>query len=193
MNATYTPEELNKINEKGEEKIIMEIKSQNEKYLKLAKRLGLYLNIPMSIFLMYMIDYGFGDVDEILPKKKPLYYSLMVLDYLFFLNSLMILSGVRNIVLLAKYIPKEKVIEFTKLSLFCKPYQVKDPLSELKRAGGANAKMTPFLSLRNIKTYNAYSMNGLGDWKDRKLFNALFPKIIKEKKKTKKENKLLEL
>ena len=174
---------------------LSEIKQNNKKKLLLAKKLSLYLNIPMSILIMVLIDYGFGDVTDMNPKKRPLYYVTLTLDYMFFLNGIAIMAGLRNIVLLAKYIPKEKVVEFTKLSFFSKAYQVREPVEQLKRAGGGNAKLTPFLSLKNKISNNMYSMNGIGEWRDRKLFNALFPQLkANAKSKTKKEGqKFLDL
>lgn len=195
LQATYTPEEFEALQQKGEEVVFMEIKPQNKKKLLLAKKLGLYLNIPMSILIMILIDYGFGDVTDMNPKKRPLYYAALTLDYMFFLNGIAIMAGLRNMVLLAKYIPKAKTVEFTKLSFFSKPYNVVEKVEELKRIGGGSNKLTPFLSLKNRISNNMYSMNGIGEWKDRKLFNALFP-IHKPvaKSKTKKEGqKFLDL
>jgi hypothetical protein len=195
LQATYTQEELDALNQKGEEVVIMEIKPQNKKKLLLAKKLSLYLNIPMSILIMVLIDYGFGDVTDMNPKKRPLYYAALTLDYMFFLNGIAIMAGLRNMVLLAKYIPKEKVVEFTKLNFFSKPYKIIEKVDELKRIGGGSNKLTPFLSLKNRISNNMYSMNGIGEWKDRKLFNALFPihKPVAKSKSKKEGQKFLDL
>lgn len=189
--AVYTEEELNAINESGREIIFNEIKEKNKKKLLLAKRLSIYLNIPLSIALMFLIDYLFGDTSEIPPRKKPLYYACLFVDYHLFLIGITILAGCRNIVLKAKYIPKEKAIEFTKLTLFSKPYTVKEKVADLKRVG--NGRMTPFMALKNKITNSIYSMNSVGEWKDRKLYNALYPPPIRKAKNKKDGKKFLDL
>lgn len=183
MAAVYTQDELNEINESGREIIFNEIKEKNRKKLILAKRLSLFLNIPLSIALIILIDYLFGDTSEMPKKKKRMYYLSLFCDYHLFIVGITILVGCRNIVTQAKYLPREKVIEFTKLNLFCKPYTVKEKVGDLVRVNGG--KMTPFMSLKNKTTFNIYSMNSVGDWKDRKLYNALYPPPVRKEKKAK--------
>lgn len=186
---SYTEEEFKKINSKNEDIIFMEIKEKNKSKLLLAKRISLFFNIPLSIGLMFGIDLGFGDTSELSPKMKILYYTAMMFDYLLFINAITILAGCRNIVLFARYIPKEQIVEFTKLNLFCKKYIMREAVSDLKRLSGKN-RMTPFLSLKNMKTNNMYSMNSVGIWKDRKLYNSLFPVTIPVKNKKEGKNLL---
>ena len=187
----YTKEEMDEINKSEEERVFMEITDDNRYWLYLVKRLSLYLNLPLSLVFMVWIDYGFGEVTEI--KRTSLYYLALSLDYLFFINAVTILAGVRNIVLLAKYIPDERMVEFTKLSLFCKPYKIKDKVDDIKRAGGGSAKLTPFLSLKNKKSFNLYSLTGVGHWKDRKLYNSLFPAPVRRPKNPFEGKKFLDL
>jgi hypothetical protein len=188
LNSEYTKEELESVLNQENEITIMEIKEKPKKWLYLAKRVSLFFNIPLSWCLMAYCHYGFGDLAEAATRTVVLHHSLFLLDYLFFLNAISILYGCRNIVLLAKFLPKEKKMEFTKLSLLCKPYKIQVPADELKRV--PKAMVTPFVSLKNIKNKTLYSMDGIADWKDRKLYNALFPKPI-HKKPSKKDTSIL--
>jgi hypothetical protein len=179
-NSTYTQEELDKINSKDEDIVLMEIKPQNYKQLLLAKRLSLFFNLPLSAFLTFYCEYHLGlDANEESPKHTKFYYFLFFVDYMLFLNGCIVLYGLRNIILLASYIPAEKVIEFTKLSMFCKEYNKKVPIDNLKRV--SRSPITPFLALKNKKTNEDYSMFSVGIWKDITLFNTLFPKPKKER------------
>lgn len=191
LSSEYTPEELDLINDKGSDIVFMEIKEKNRKKLYFAKRISLFFNIPLSLALIYLIDYFFGDIKSLDSKKKIAYYLSLFLDYTLFLNAITILAGCRNIVLLAKYIPKEKTIEFTKLSLVCKPYILKEKISDLKRVGSGS--LTPFISLKNKYNNSIYSMNSVGIWKDRKLYNAIFPPEIRKTKNKKDGTKFLDL
>jgi hypothetical protein len=179
-NSTYTPEELEKINSKDDDVVLMEIKSKNLKQLLLAKRISLFFNLPISLFLTFYCEYNLGqETTEESSSNTKLYYFLFFVDYILFLNGCLVLYGLRNIVLLASYMPKEKVIEFTKLSMFCKEYSKKVPIDNLKRV--SRSPITPFLALKNKKTNEDFSMFSVGNWKDITLFNTLFPKLKKER------------
>jgi hypothetical protein len=182
-NSTYTQEELDKINSKDEDITLMEIKPQNLKQLLLAKRLSLFFNLPLSAFLTIYCEYNLGievnNEDTTGTSNTKFYYFLFFVDYMLFLNGCVVLYGLRNIVLLAQYIPAERVIEFTKLSMFCKEYTKKIPIDELKRV--SRSPITPFLALKNKKTNEDFSMFSVGIWRDITLFNTLFPKPKKER------------
>ncbi len=136
----------------------------------------------MPILFTYYLDQKFGGLSELdFYKIKPMYYIFLIIDYLLFFNGISILFGSRHLVLLAKYIPKEKMIEFTKLSTFCRPYIVKESILDLKRTHGGI--MSPFVSIKNKSTNSTYSMNSVGIWTDRKLYNILFPPPVKKERK----------
>lgn len=188
--SAYTPEELDKIIEKGDEVVLMEIKEKYNKYLKLAKRLSVFVNLPLSFALMGYCHFGFENLAEVDSSTKIFHHILFLLDYLFFLNGLSILYGCRNIVTFSKFIPKDKTIEFTKLNFFAKPYKVVHKIEDLKRA--TRSMITPFVSLKNIKTNHLFSLHGVAEWKDIKLFNALFPRPVRPMR-TKKDKSVFEL
>jgi hypothetical protein len=190
FNSTYTEEQLAEINKKGEDVQLMEIKPHNYKYLLLAKRISLFFNIPLSIFLTYICETNISNFDEESGKKLATYYFLYFCDYLIFMNTLVVLHGLRNIVLLATYIPKEGVIEFKKLNLINQIKTKKVKIEDLKRM--ARSPMTPFKALRNKKTREDFSMFSIGNWNDIALFNTLFPKpkkVTKENIKNPKKTK----
>lgn len=183
FNATYTPEQLEEIKKKGEEVQLMEIKPQNYKYLMLAKRISLFFNLPLSWFLTFFCEYNISNFDENSGKSLTTFYILYFCDYLLFMNTFIILHGLRNIVLLATYIPSENSIEFKKLSLFNKIKTKKINIDQLKRA--QRSAMTPFKALKNKKTGEDFSMFSIGNWNDIALFNSLFPKPAQKERKPK--------
>ena len=186
FNSTYTPEQLEEINKKGEEVQLMEIKPQNYKYITLAKRICLFFNLPLSWFLTFFCEYNISHFDENSGKSLTTFYILYFCDYLLFMNTFIILHGLRNIVLLATYLPKDKQIEFKKLSLLNKIKTQKVNIDDLKRV--QRSAMTPFKALKHKKTKEDYSMFSIGNWNDIALFNTLFPKpevIQKREKKPK--------
>jgi hypothetical protein len=174
----YTKEEMDEINKSEEERVIIEISDKARYWLNLGKKISLYVNLPISLIGIVIIDYGFGDVTEL--KSKGFYYFALMIDYLFFMNSLTILIGVRNICTLATYIPDERAIEFTKLNLFGRPYKIKEKVSDLRRV--SKARFTPLVSLKSNKTHRIFSTNGIGEYKDRKLYNSLIPQPVKQNK-----------
>lgn len=185
-NSNYTQEQLEEINKKGEEVQLMEIKPENYKYLLLAKRISLFFNIPLSILLTYICETNISNFDEESGKKLGTYYFLYFCDYLLCMNTLVVLHGLRNIVLLATYIPKDSVIEFKKLTLLNKIKTKQVKVEDLKRM--ARSPMTPFKALRDKKSGEDFSMFSIGNWNDIALFNTLFPKpkkVVKEKKSPK--------
>jgi hypothetical protein len=189
FNSTYTPDQLDDINKKGEEVQLMEIKPENYKYLILAKRISLFFNIPLSIFLTCFCEYNISNFDENSGKTLTTFYLLYFCDYLLCMNTLIVLHGLRNLVLLATYIPKESVIEFKKLSLFNKIKTKTVKVEELKRL--QRSAMAPFKALKNKKTGEDFSMYSIGNWSDIALFNTLFPKPQKvtRDRKDKKDRK----
>ena len=187
MQEKYTEEEFQLLSEKEEEIDLMQIKEEFKKKLHRAKRISLFLNIPLAIAIVFLVDKIFENNED--KKSKLARLVTLAFGYNLFFVAFAILVGYRNIVLAAKYIPKEKAVEFTKLSALCKPYKVKENAQNLKRM--KPGMLTPHISLKNSKYNNIYSMNGIADWKDRKLFNSLFPVMLP--KKEKKNKKLIKL
>jgi hypothetical protein len=185
FNATYTPEQLEEITKKGEEIQLMEIKPHNYKNLMLAKRISLFFNLPLSWFLTFFCEYNISNFDESSGKSLSTFYMLYFCDYLLFMNTFIILHGLRNIVLLATYIPTENIIEFKKLSLFNKIKTKKINVDELKRV--QRSAMTPFKALKHKKTGEDFSMFSIGNWNDIALFNTLFPKPAQKERKPKRK------
>lgn len=181
---SYTPEEFQVINQKNEPVQIMEISNDNLKKFTRAKKLSIYFNLPISILLTGICEFCYPDLDALTSQQSKLYYAMLLMDYFFFFNGVMVLSGLRNIVLLAKYLPTEKALEVTKMNIFCKKYTKIHKIEDLKRV--PRSAVTPFVSLKNKKNNELLSMNGLGVWKDIKLYNTLFP--IPLRKKPSKEN-----
>ena len=73
-NSVYTQEELDKINNKDEDVVLMEIKSQNLKQLLLAKRLSLFFNLPVSLFLTFYCEYHLGlEANQDVPQHTKFY------------------------------------------------------------------------------------------------------------------------
>jgi len=183
MMATLTEEEFLAIQETNKEYIIMEIKAKNYNYLLRAKRIALIINLPLSVILAFSLENIFGEIPEADITKLVAYYLTIIFDYFLFFNGVFILTGLRNFVLLAKYLPKDKMMEFTKLNWYCKKYTVKESAENLRRM--PRMPFTPFVSLRSKKNQE-FSMNGIADWKNIKLYNYLFP--IPQKIKRKKES-----
>jgi hypothetical protein len=184
INEKYTEEELVQINEKCEEIEFMRIKEEYRKKLHRAKKLSLFLNIPLAVLIVWAVDKYFEERKEKGFKAKTASFFLTVFGYNLFLVAFLVLYGYRNIVVSARYIPKEKSIIFTKLSMLNKPFTVKENLDSLKRM--RPGMLTPHISLKNAKYNNIYSMNGIADWQDRKLFNVLFPNLPRKEKIRKK-------
>jgi hypothetical protein len=187
FNSTYTPEQLEEINKKGEEVQLMQIKPKHHKFLLLAKRICLFINIPLSICMTATCEYNISHFDETSGKKLSTYYFLYLCDYLLCMNTIIVLHGLRNIVLLATYIPKEGVIEFKKLSRLNNILTSKVNIDMLKRV--QRSAMTPYKALKNTKTGEGYSMFSIGNWNDIALFNTLFPKPQVKSKKEMKDKK----
>ena len=190
MMATLTAEEFEAIQQSTAEHTIMEIKEKNRKFLIRAKTIALYVNLPLSVALVYVLEYSFGEIAEADIKKLVLYYIVMLADYFLFFNGVLILTALRNFVKIAKYIPKDKTMEFTKLNWLCKEYIVKEKAENLKRM--PRMPFSPFVSLRSKKTNVEYSMNGIGDWRNIKLYNTLFPIPPKIKRKRESAQSLLD-
>ena len=186
MQEKYTDEEFKLLSEKEEEIDFMHIKEEFKKKLHRAKRISLFLNIPLAIAIVFLVDKVFENKED--KKSKLARFVTLAFGYNLFFVAFAILVGYRNIVLAAKYIPKEKAVEFTKLSALCKPYKVKENAENLKRM--KPGMLTPHISLKNSRYNNIYSMNGIAEWKDRKLFNSLFPAMLPKKEKKKKLIKL---
>jgi hypothetical protein len=186
LSEKYTEEEFKSFLEKEEEIEFMEIKPEFKKKLHRAKRISLFMNIPLALAIVFLIDKFFENKEG--QKSKKARYVTLAFGYNMFFIAFSILVGYRNIVLAAKYIPKEKAVEFTKLSALCKPFKVKENAENLKRM--KPGMLTPHISLKNARYNNIYSMNGIAEWKDRKLFNTLFPPMTPKKEKKKKLIKL---
>jgi hypothetical protein len=182
LSEKYTEEEFKILIEKEEEIEFMEIKPELKRKLIKAKKICLLLNIPLAIAIVFLID-KFFDTEKDKSSKLARFVTL-AFGYNMFFVAFTILVGYRNITLMAKYLPKEKAVEFTKLSALCKPYKVKENAENLKRM--KPGMLTPHISLKNSRYNNIYSMNGIAEWKDRKLFNTLFPPVIAKKEKMKK-------
>jgi hypothetical protein len=186
LSEKYTDEELKILLEKEEDIEFMEIKPEFKRKLLRAKRISLLLNIPLALAIVFLVDYIFENNKE--KKSKIARFVTLAFGYNLFFVAFAILVGYRNIVLAARYIPKEKAVEFTKLSALCKPYKVKENAENLKRM--KPGMLTPHISLKNTKYNNIYSMTGIAEWMDRKLFNTLFPQMVQKKEKKKKLIKL---
>lgn len=142
----------------------------------------LFFNIPVSLFITFFID-------SILPTYVPgnrkhaaLWYGLMATDYILFVNGVLILSALANICLNAKYLPKEHMMEFTKLNILNKPFVVKEKVENIKRTN--SGLFSPFNSLKSKATNQVYALKGIGEWKDIKLYNYLFPLPVVRTEKT---------
>jgi len=186
LSEKYTEEELNLLFEKEEEIEFMEIKPEFKKKLLRAKKISLLLNIPLALAIVFLVDQFFDNKND--KKTKTARFVTLAFGYNLYFVAFAILVGYRNIVLTARYITKEKAVEFTKLSALCKPYKVKENAQNLKRM--KPGMLTPHISLKNSKYNNIYSMTGIAEWKDRKLFNTLFPPMVQKKEKKKKLIKL---
>jgi hypothetical protein len=174
----YTPEELDNINKKGDPVTIHEIEEKYKSNLLRIRKVSLYFNLPISFAL-----FGINELFLTAANLAALSKLIFMFDYLFFLSGLLYLNGTKNIVIQAKYLPNEKAVEFTKFSFRSKPYVQKESIENLKRVG--RSAHTPFASLKNHKTGDVYSMNGIPGWKDLKLFNTLFPAPVPKPKSEK--------
>lgn len=181
-NSIYTKEEFLNVTKDKEEIILIEISDKNRKKLKFFKNMCLFFNIPVSLFITFFID-------SILPTYVPgnkkhvaLWYGLMATDYILFVNGVLILSALANICLNAKYLPKENMMEFTKLNILNKPFIVKEKVEIIKRTNAG--LFSPFNSLKSKATNQVYALKGIGEWKDIKLYNYLFPFPVVRTEKT---------
>lgn len=181
-NSTYTKDEFENLIKNREEILLIEISNSNKKKLKFFKTMCLFFNIPVSLCITFFID-------SILPtyipgnkKHAAMWYGLMATDYILFVNGVLILSALANICLNAKYLPKENMIEFTKLNILNKPFVVKETIENIKRTNAG--VFSPFNSLKSKITNQVYALKGIGEWKDIKLFNYLFPSPVARKEKT---------
>lgn len=172
-NAVYTKEEFEQAIKDKSEISLIEISESNIKKLFIFKKICLFFNIPVSLFITFFID-------SILPAYEPgnkkmaaLYYGFMATDYILFVNGVLILSALANICLNAKYLPKENMIEFTKVGILNKPYIVKEKIENVKRTN--QGLFSPFNSLKSKATNQIFALRGIGEWKDIKLYNYLFP------------------
>jgi len=181
-NSVYTKEEFEIATHNKEEILLIEISDSNNKKLRFFKKLCLFFNIPVSLFITFFID-------SILPNYVPgnkkhiaLWYGLMATDYILFVNGVLILSALANICLKVKYLPKENLIEFTKLNILNKPFVVKEKIENLKRTNAG--VFSPFNSLKSKATNQVFALKGIGEWKDIKLYNYLFPLPVVRTTKT---------
>ncbi len=185
-NAVYTKEEFDSKILNKDEILLIEISDSNKKKLKFFKIICLFFNIPVSLFITFFID-------SILPNYVPgnkkhiaLWYGLMATDYILFVNGVLILSALANICLNAKYLPKENMIEFTKLNILNKSYVVKEHIENIKRTN--SGIFSPFSSLKSKVTNQVFALKGIGEWKDIKLYNYIFPLPIFRIQKTELKN-----
>jgi len=181
-NSTYTKDEFENIVKNKDEILLIEISNSNKKKLKIFKKMCLFFNIPVSLFITFFID-------SILPTYVPgnkkhaaMWYGLMATDYILFVNGVLILSALANICLNAKFLPKENMIEFIKLDILNKPFVVKESVETIKRTNAG--VFSPFNSLKSKATNQVFALKGIGEWKDIKLFNYLFPLPVVRKEKT---------
>lgn len=188
-NLPYTDSEFKElIKLKGNQSIPLFNMSLNVlRSLKRNKRIATFFNIPMSVILF---TFGQNFFHNMVLYKK---YSTLIfcVEYYFFISGIVILRSLRNFCLSAEYIHNSNKVIFTKLDFMCKPYVVEEKVEDLTRM---NISSFNFLTtLMSNKTKENYSMNGLGQIEDPKLFNYLFKpnenqykaKLLKQKEKNK--------
>ena len=182
QSSVYTKEEYEIAIKDKDEIIIIEISKSNKRKLYFSKYFCVFFNIPMSLFITFFIDSFLPTWEPGNKRLSALYYGLMAVDYILFANGILILNAINNVCLVAKFLPKEQLMEFTKLGLFCKPYVIKEKLENIKRTNPGI--FSPFNSLKSKETNNYFALKGIGEWKEMKLFNYLFPHIKKREVKS---------
>ena len=138
----YTEEEMDNIHKQDTAIKIMEISDKNYKKLIKYKRFALYLNLPLAIIIPIVNELYLAGLAETSSKMNLYYHLMFVIDVMCFGGAVGGIHGLRNVVIIANYLTKEKKIEFTKLNFQCKPYKIVHDPANLKRV--IRNALTPF-------------------------------------------------
>ena len=183
IEEVYTEEEYqNLISDKGNnEMIIYRMASFHKSDHKEFAKIILIGILPLCFFGSFLIDYIFP-----FTKKGVLmnlcYYSVLFCDYGIFLYFILRLLQMKGRTSFAKYIQKDKIVEFTKFTIFGNDKICIENLSDLKRITTNNTILSKLSSKKTNNEYNFYK--DIQEINDRKLFNYIFPKVeVKTRKK----------
>jgi hypothetical protein len=169
----YTKEEVEKLIEINDKIKLMELSDNKLNKYILAKRFSLFVGIPVSILISLFFN---TDLSQIENTKIISFESLiLLLDYALFIGGCSTLFALRNVVIVANYIPKQQMVEFIRLNLFSKQVRHSIPINEIQRV--KQSHKAAYKVLKNKKTLDEYSMLSKDKFFDIKLYNTLFPKI----------------
>lgn len=181
----YSYEEFNKILSlpKNTEILIFKLNNDYKQKAYNLMKVAIFLIFPLTISGLFFIDFFCFDFKKISIFMKISYYFLISFDYILFLIGIYILNKSRNIVISAKYFPKDNVIEFTKFNYFGKTLRLKERLIDIKK--NRISWLNPYDTLKSKRTNIIYIFREENaEIYDPKLFNYLFPEPqIKERKK----------
>ena len=133
----------------------------------------MYLGLPISVLITLFFNTDITQIEN--TKLFSIESLILLIDYVLFIGSCSTLFALRNAVIIAKYIPKEKVIEFTKFNMFGKRVKKSVDLDNIQRM--RQSHLAPNKVLKNRETFEDFSMNSKDKYFDFKLYNTLFPKI----------------
>ena len=182
----YTKEEMNSLHTENKIVKIMEISEKNFKKIRKYKSFALYFNLPLAIVLPILNEFYLSGWAETSSEANMIYHLLFVVDVMCFGGAVGGIYGLRNVVVLANYLTNEKKVQFTKLNFLKKPYIITCDPAEMNRV--TRTPFTPFISLKNPKTKEDFSLSGIGKWYDVKLYNTLFPHPEQRRKEENIEN-----
>jgi len=180
----YNDEEFKKIIEGKDKLKIYEISNSAFKRIKMFKMTSIIFFLPMTLSIPIFNEYFIADLADSSIKFNFIYHLLFSLAGFCFGGSIIGIFGMRNIVILCNYLTKEKKFEMTKMTLSNRAYQthLQDPDNLIRWNRNI---FTPFLSIKNKKTQEKFSMTNLGEWPDKKVYHTILPtkkKISKNKK-----------
>ena len=170
-----TDEEFNLMTEIGNEEIVFQMKDKNKGYFQTLKKIALYFNIPFSLIALYVGEVYFAEMMSTTLKGKVLFGFCVILDYTLLVNALLVLFGMRGFIGRCVFLPKENALKMTKFTITGKEYDVIKKKEELSRV--MRTPLSPFLTFKDKKTNEIFSMYGLGKWENHKLFNYLYPPL----------------
>ena len=144
---------------------------ENFKRIKKIKWKSTRLYFPLVIFLSLVKEFGL--FVKLTSNGKIL---VTVLDVSLVTYVVMAVYATRNFVKRCYYNFEDKTFEFYKLNMFCKEYLITKKVEELHPT--KKNPFTPFLTLETKNKKDLFSMTGLGEYNDYKLFGYMFPSIV---------------